>query len=212
MTELIELSELWTGARIVGGLESTLRQRDVLITIQRELLRLCGGKRWTEAEERFEGQPSDMTLKDLAAEISKSPAEGRIGPELLKRRVELAQMELDERIVAFATLLKKYLVAGANPRDLAEAELWFAEFALRFCSSPESLRRWAQERFAGTLTYQVQAPAITRAARFFVLAASSSTHSNLYKRCRCTEHGLGHEVDIFNRRASPSIRGVGTRS
>jgi len=171
VTELIELSELWTGARIVGGLESTLRQRDVLIAIQRELLRLCGGKRWTEAEERFEGQPSDMTLRDLAEEISKNPIEGRIGSELLKRSSEFAHMELDERIIAFATLLKKYLVAGAKRRDLAEAELWFAEFALRFCSSPESLRRWAQKRFAETLTYQVQAPAITRAARFFVLSS-----------------------------------------
>ncbi len=172
ITDLIQLCELWTGARVVGGLGSTLRQRDVLKRIQLELVFLAGGKRWADAEVRLENDEF-RSLPQLAQEISHIATEGRIGSELFKRRVELAKMEVAERKVVFGSLLNRYLVPGDAAHPLTENEIWFAEFALRFCSWPAGIREWSDARYQDALRWLLRSPAIARAARFFVVVTDS---------------------------------------
>jgi hypothetical protein len=170
--ELIRLCELWASARVVGGLASTMRQRDVLKKTQLELVRLAGGKRWADAETRLEND-AFRSLPQLAEEISNSPAEARIGSELLKTYPGLANMKLEDKTLAFGRLLKRYLVPGDARQPLTESETWFAEFALRFCSWPAGIREWSDTRFQDALTWLLRSPAIARAARFFVVATDS---------------------------------------
>lgn len=50
---------------------------------------------------------------------------------------------------------------------------WFAEFALRLCSRPETLQTWADKRYELGLEKMLAHPTLVRAARYIALTASS---------------------------------------
>ncbi len=171
LLRLLKLFKLWAGARVAGSLTASMRQRDVLCAIVREIVGCLAGTRWTRTETRLgAGEKASIgVLRLLAAEISRDHEDAGWADELADSAATLAQHSIPHRVDCIASLMRQHWHTG-------EAS-WVAEFALRLSSRPDSLPEWAGslDKYYEGLDRLLGDPRLVRIARFAVLAVSAQS-------------------------------------
>lgn len=187
LINLIRLSEIWTRAHLSGEPISTIRQRDVLFEITRQICRTIAGQQWYEAELKFKNR--QCNISELA----------RIGSNdmglisfLLNHHTQLAEAPIEQRIRQFAAQAVQCLnitsvpprktvinekVIRLRPVQSADNAVWLCELALRLASEPATVQVWAGNGFKDGIVKLQSTPKLARAARFLIIATNQ--HSGL---------------------------------
>ncbi|HKX46485.1 MAG TPA: hypothetical protein VJP77_07265 [Planctomycetota bacterium] len=195
VARLMNLSQLWTGARLSGDPISGARRWTVIRAITAHLLALICGHEWKSAESRLKDEQGLKKLRDL---ISRDVREQGLGAVLERDYRELAAQSLVQRVEYLALRSERYGVtqppaasndakewstdSGSNAmrhrHDLSpEHSAWLSEFALRMASDPSTLSTWAGEHADASIKKLLDTPTLARAARFLVLAVDQQRRS-----------------------------------
>jgi hypothetical protein len=171
----VELARLWGTANSSGDPVSLRNQRVVLRAIAQHVLGLIGGEAWANAEQELAaGRDPDMTK--LKQAVVKVHANGRIADVLAAETVDLAVAARDARISRLTELATRQGLLPPGPPGKAEPgdSRWLVELALRLASSPKDVASWAGLQLRPGAVSLLAMPALARAARFIVLATTSS--------------------------------------
>lgn len=189
--ELIQIIELWAGARMTGNLFSLVMRRDVLLALVREIFRLVAGDRWAEVEALY-GRGTGTTVQPVTG-LLKKREESDLAAELSAMAPDLAQATPRERTQRLAALATRHLYlrapvgGGDSPGETTESRiLWLSEFALRLASCSRDTVKWAGNKLYQAISDLLEAPGLARVARFLVLAVAreggtSAFGSDLYE-------------------------------
>jgi hypothetical protein len=154
--QLVRLAHMWGNARLPGNLMSGLRQRTVLRALVAHMFAVLAGANWGESADKLQADG----LAELGRTISRRHQS--LGNALSAEVPLLARNTNDKRVSRFARVVGLHV--GST------IELWIAEFALRLASQPMDLERWAGGAFEEAVQKVLDWQALTRAARFLVLA------------------------------------------
>lgn len=180
----LDVAALWRAGRPSGNFLSTTNQRIVLRAIVQHIMLIVGGERWAKAEHAAaEGQ--DPGLANLKRAVSRRQEELGIAAALALETSTLSEAPLITRVNRLAELAKSFRVVptDAPTGSVTRDPIWLAELALRLSSDPGAVGPWSGKYRTLGITRLVEAPTITRAARFLVLA----TDRHLQSRTRPNE-------------------------
>lgn len=186
LAELIDLYCLWNNSRIVG---SVFSKKDLQTVLDGILLKICcliGDSAWKNLELNYCRNPNDVYAKEslIKAISSKSYIQSGL------KRLNVFDRSSEELVEDLAEIFKSEVKPEHIRRNLntglARAIIkvlrqdWFAEFALRLCSHPETLKEWAlsDEKYKIGLKKLLSTPSLTRAARFIALNVGHDAMSN----------------------------------
>lgn len=175
LSELIDLYSLWTNSASVGNV---FKKADLTVISDGFLLEIVSladdASGWRKAEtqytaDRFAG--FNNLRRAVSPKISMTDALVRCCNEFIG-----SPEDWTDRLVS--------VLGGEVPSEMVRTQkpgrvlymrpvkpVWFAEFALRLCSRPDTLRKWAAERYELGLKKMLERPTLVRAARFVVLTA-----------------------------------------
>lgn len=188
---LINLAVLWSNARLPGDPISSLRQRDVLREVSRQVFRIIGGEKWYEAENLY--QDRKYKLLDLKKKISRRSNENGLALFLAKNYASLANATSRNRISQLASVAVKFLhlnsvppertivskrVIRKRPVKSAENPCWLCELALRLACAPATTETWAGDGLRDSIEHLLHEPTLARAARFLVIAIDQQLGSS----------------------------------
>ena len=165
----IKTAELWTRARLSGGILSNYGRHKIVQALDNEISRIFCGERWAAAEGRFmaSGIPR-LDYDTLSNEFSRHPSEIGTGRMLLNASINSPQAICENPIRNFMSL-------GVRWQLLEPESEWIAELTLRLASFPASVRPWAGQNLATGIEQLLNRPLLMRAARLVVLV----THRTL---------------------------------
>jgi len=189
--KLISLSGIWANARLPGDPISSIRQRDILREVTRQVLRIIGGKNWYEAENSYKDRK--CKLIDLKRKISRRRNEKDLVLFLAKNYVSLATLSSTNRISQLASVAVKSLhlkfvppertvvgkmVIRKRPVKSADNPCWLCELALRLACAPATTEIWAGDGLQDGIRL-LHKPTLARAARFLVIAVDQQLGSSI---------------------------------
>lgn len=176
LSELIDLYSLWTSSATHGN---PLRKADLTVISNgflSEIVSLAdNASGWRRAEtqylaNRFAGYSSLMRAVSPRPSVNDALSECRSAEcnagceEWADKLVSVLGNEVPSETMKIQKIGKMAHTRPVKP-------IWFAEFALRLCSRPDTLRKWAAERYELGLRKMLEHPTLVRAARFVVLSA-----------------------------------------
>jgi hypothetical protein len=180
---LADLTGTWSRARLVGDPFSAYRQRDVQLALARHLFAGLGGGAWKTSELEFE-RKHDLTL--LARAVSSTAGNALLERSLLDNIPSLCNQPLMQRVRFLSQLITQTfrLPVPMGPpirfhdgsrllkpdRENPKHPDAVAELALRLASGAQPTRPSTDTKVIEGLKYLLQYPAVSRAARFMVLA------------------------------------------
>jgi hypothetical protein len=188
---LISLAVLWSNARLPGDLISSLRQRDVLHEVTRQVFRIIGGEKWYEAECSY--QDRKCKLLDLKKKISRRSNEKDLALFLAKNYASFANTTNRKRISQLASMAVKSLhlnsippertvvskrVIRKRPVKSAENASWLCQLAVRLACAPATTETWAGDALRAGIERLLHEPTLARAARFLVIAIDQQVGSS----------------------------------
>lgn len=177
LRNLINLFSLWTVSTSVG---SAFRKSDINIVsnaLLLEIVSLIGDTHdWEKAEIQYNSGKvgSDYYLQKA---VSSKPSLVERLSQICKYQfynsaedwVEKLVQILGDEIPEQKTKVNK--TGGISLIKLTKQE-WFAEFALRLCSRPETLPKWADKKYELGLEKMLAYPVLVKAARFMILTVN----------------------------------------
>ncbi|MGB7220089.1 MAG: hypothetical protein WBD07_14925 [Vicinamibacterales bacterium] len=183
VTVLVNLIGTWSRARLVGDPFSSYRQRDVRLGLTRHLFAGFGGGVWKTSELEFERKHD---LERLARAVSPTSGNAQLARSLFDNLPSLCNQSQMQRVRFLAQLTKETLrlpvPMGAAMRlpdgsRLVKADREnpkhpdsVSELALRLASAAGPQPASTDTKVTEGLKYLLQYPALSRAARFMVLA------------------------------------------
>ncbi len=180
---LLSLIELWSNARLPGDGISSLKQRDILLEVTRQIFIILGGKKWYEAESSVRDR--EINLFELTGKIASSSHQKGFAFYLAENYKTLAKTTHKERIKKFSKHAIKFLhlksvppkrtiinkkIIRKRPVQSADNPFWLSELALRLACDPSGVEAWAGEGLRYGLERLRNNPTLARAARFLVIA------------------------------------------
>jgi hypothetical protein len=161
----LELSGLWTSARLPGDPFARHARDNVLRAFAASISSVIGGGRWAAGEQRIAsgGQPA---LVELAKAIGVTAYEGIIAGDVKRRAPDFVSLPLDARVRECASYLRRI---APNLRSDVPRE-WHAEFMLRLASTPGQALAWAGQWSYVGIDMALQHAMMLRVARYIVLA------------------------------------------
>ena len=171
--DVLEVANLWGGARLTGDVLALNRQRDVVSSLVREVFCLLCGDKWESVEDN---SANDLQKAfSLRSALSKYSGEAEVG-KLVTRDVEsLSLANCVYRVQHLAGLTEQYRLLSAVvhetslPQNISTTK-WCSELALRLASNPAQVIAWAGHHLNFGLDCLMQNPVLARLARFVVLA------------------------------------------
>lgn len=186
--DLIRCCSVWGNARLSGNLLSSLRQRDIMLALIRQIFLILGGKNWERAETSAEGED---WLQKLKFEVSRRNEEVGLGAALSRDYAALSAVSCHDRVSKLSVLAAKYLslppsnsvrigsdLIRRRPERNPEDTNWLCELALRLSSSPADVPAWAGQNLRAGIMRLLEKPTISRAARFLVIATDCHSHKD----------------------------------
>jgi len=170
----LAFARLWSDAKLSGDLFSSTRQRDVLLALAQQNVRLVCGERWTKAELGV-GVTNDRQ-NELQRAVPGRHDDPTIGETLAREHSNLGTATSAERVSMLSELCRKYLVGTTSHGSDTE---WLTELSLRIASDPARVEAWAGNKLKTGLTWLLELPAVLRAARFLVIAIDRNLHSRV---------------------------------
>ncbi len=180
LSELLRLYIVWATSVSVG---SVLRKTDINIVSNGLLLEIISliddGFGWRKAEVQFcAGKNTDSFY--LRKAVSSNPS---LLEKLAKFCAAPRFFSADEWVDNLVSVLgdevpeerTKVQRIGKISHIKITRRDWFAEFALRLCSSPETLPTWADKRYELGLEKMLAHPTLVRAARYIVVTVNRKT-------------------------------------
>jgi hypothetical protein len=183
--KLVNILDLWTGARLTGNLLSIMR-REILLTILREIFHLICGERWTKIELVLSQENGEQVLQVTKNTLSNKPEEVSLAAKLHGEIDELRISSPAERAERLAHLAERFLRLPSDPGDVTDGPTkltWMAKFVLRLASCSRSITDWAGNNLPSAILHLLEIPGLARSARFMVLMlACEREHSSLSSR------------------------------
>jgi hypothetical protein len=148
-----------------------------------EVQRVLGGARWHDIDRRMSRDCSGALLQQAKGLVSDKPHERGLAAALLLELDELEIVSPRHRVQRLSALAESFLhISSQLGRSAHHAggltRLWLAELALRIASSPEKSAKWAGANLEMGLSAILDAPALSRAARFLTLAIDCRSRQN----------------------------------
>jgi hypothetical protein len=181
-SQLLNVMELWSSARVTGDPISRNRKRQILCSLENQLSRVLCGDIWARLERGPLNTPEHFL--DIKNAVSSSVRHLGIGTSLLAKRAELPQFGTRDVYQYLNGLATTYLdlPALSIARDHGiSRQAWIVEFAYRLVSEPEHIREWAQLDFLTGLHYVLRNPVLCRMARLANLLHAAASEVNAYK-------------------------------
>jgi len=172
--QCLGVAELWSSARLPGGIISAQRRSVVLRALAARIASVIGGPTWSDAEASFTSGTTG--IEDLKRAVSTRGNELAVGAKLFLERERLANAPSVARIEAITSLAERFRLV-ALPSSTGFDTKWLAEFALRIASNPTTVGAWASDRTNAAINSLMEAPTLARAARFLVLAVTHELRS-----------------------------------
>ncbi len=166
LPKIWEDAELWSAAKLSGNVFGMARLREVLLAIQKHVIRTLCGNDWLRTEVAYcQGTSSEAHL--LRA-IWVANYEAEIAERLRRSYPELNVFDRAARVHEMVKIAK--FLEGPDSQIHDTAFEWLAEFALRVASDPTEVKTWAGNRLEEGIGYLLRFPTYMRAARCMVIA------------------------------------------
>ena len=192
---VVEISGLWSQARLPGNLVAAFRRQKVMDALVSELFRLLCGENWARAEEEaVSGGRDPRFLETLSSAISRNPVEADAGVALLRNAETMAHQVCSRRVDYLCSVAIRYGLLPESIRRITTIQPWsagvvtpnwLAELALRLASDPAGAEQWAGAELRTGISRLMESPSLPRAARLAVIATElyaspGSPTGNLY--------------------------------
>ena len=164
----------WEMANISGNIISLTRRRQIVRAMNNNLIRNIVGSKWINYEcLRLEEKMSD---KDLLSCVSANPEFTGFKIRLGSIARVLQTASNTTRIDRIAQITKLYLWRNEDEGDVR----WIVEYALRLCSNPGSLNKWAANKHKDGLNKLIRRPDFVKGIRYFTTEINlNNSNSNL---------------------------------
>lgn len=180
---LVEVLDLWTGARLTGNLFSMALRRNVLSILLRKIFSLICGERWAEVEHSLSKRDREDILQVIKHVFRNKPEEITLATKFLDEAGDLAKVRPVTRAERFAHLASRLLHLSVGSVNLADGPanlIWLSKFVLRLASCSRSIVDWTGGNIYGAISRLLEIPSLARSARFMVLMlACEREHSPL---------------------------------
>lgn len=176
LSELIDLYCLWVNSPSIGNV---FRKTDLTVIANGFLLEIVSlvddAYGWRRSETQY---LADRNVGYNSLRKAVSPKHSLVDKlsDSCSGCINIASEEWIDKLVSvlgneIPTETIKIQKTGKIAHMRAVKPDWFAEFALRLCSRPDTLRKWAAEKYELGLKKMLERPTLVRAARFVVLTA-----------------------------------------
>ncbi len=177
---VVEISGLWSRARLPGNVIAAFRRQKVMDALACELFRLLCGENWARAEEEAASGGRDArVLETLASAVSKNPTESGAGAVLLRDAKTMSLQDCSHRVDHLCSVAMEYRLVPESFRRTMTIQPgsagvvtagWLVELALRLASDPGGTGQWAGPQLRSGLNHLMDSPPLPRAARLAVIA------------------------------------------
>jgi hypothetical protein len=176
IADLLDLMQLWEGARTTGDPISQNKKRRVLDALENQLMGLLCGDSWARLERDLHNSPD--RLFEIRNAITSNLRLAGIGKSLMEKATELRQFSSAEICRYLGDLTRTYLdlPAFTVPGDrVARDQDWIVDFAYQLVSEPGQVREWVKADLSLGLHYLLRNHTLLRMARFAALLRSQSS-------------------------------------
>ncbi len=165
LTQAWQDAELWNAAKVSGGVFSLTRQREVLATIQRFILKSLCGHEWIREEDAYYEGTAEISFLQRA--VWEKNHESEIAQRLKQQLADMNLADISSCIREMEWTVRFLENLNSSSHDpLVE---WFAEFALRVASDPAEVKSWSDGMLQVGIDYLIRFPTFLRAARFLAV-------------------------------------------
>jgi hypothetical protein len=165
----MQFAAMWARASLPGDPFAQILRASVLRSFAIATCSVIGGPRWAANERRIED--GDRTpLRQLAEVLGDNPYQASLVTEVRRKAAEFPELFIDERIEAFARIIRRIDPTARPPVDWN----WMSEFLLRLASSPNVALTWGRGNTRAGIDLSMRSPMMLRAARYIVLAMTFS--------------------------------------
>lgn len=180
LLELLGLYITWAASVSAG---SVIRKTDINVVLNGLLLEIVSlvddGFIWRKAEVLFCADKNKDSLYLHKAVSSKPSLTAKLAGIFAEPRFLSADVWVDNLVFALGDEVPeertKIQKVGRMSHIKVTSRNWFAEFALRLCSHPETLQTWADKRYELGLAKMLAHPTLVRAARYIILTTNRKT-------------------------------------
>ena len=189
---LLRLAVLWANSRLPGDPLSSLRQRDVLREVIRQVFLILVGKNWYKAEILVKSGNSGFF--ELKRKVTRQHEEAGLATIISQRCASLANVTCEQRVSQLSSLAVKFLTLQLVPPERivvsskcirrryvchADNPSWLCELALRLASDPAKAVTWAEDGLCDGVERLLKQRTLARVARFLVLAIDRQLNSRV---------------------------------
>ena len=171
ISQLLNVLELWSSARVTGDPISRLRREYIVITLRNQLISMLCGSQWRRLEAELAKQPS--RIFDFQHLVATGVRYVQLWRDLIKRHNDFKNLSVREVCELLYYLTRSHLdlpiFSLAQEHGVSKQE-WIVQFAFNLMNSPETVRDWSQADFMAGLHYVLRHLIILRMARFAVLS------------------------------------------
>jgi len=164
----MELSRLWTAARLPGNAFARYARNEVLRSFSISICSVICGPRWSAGERLLQAQ-GKTALVELGKALNETAYQGLVASDVKRRAPGFVQLSLDERVGEFARYVRK-IAPVVRPAISPES---LSGFLLRLASSPGQTTRWGGPLARVGIDVAIQQPMMLRVARYLVLVVHS---------------------------------------
>jgi hypothetical protein len=179
----VDLSELWSSARLPGNAAARIARDIVLRAFAVSVASVIGGRDWAACEHAIataEAPEQEARAWEASALVVAGNADERTATAEITRLVrEGGRQSVDDRSDQFAKHLRRVIPNLRFGFDHA----WAARLLLRLASSPAEARAWAGDSCALALQFVLSHPSVLRAARFYVLGVHVQAGGRASRGC-----------------------------
>ncbi len=196
VAELVQLYELWLGARTTGSTVAEWAQRKVLQALLTQIFKVICDTSWTAAETSFVANPSSYNaIQNFSRAVCGASPLAQSLASFCQRTAELTPECRAEQMASIMNNLippiespdsQSIRTAGGVRLIKSKRASWQLQFALRLASAPETVQSWSGNWYEVGLGGLLDNKVLARAARFLVMAthhregAQHPAHTSLY--------------------------------
>lgn len=186
---LIDLYGLWANSRSVGSPLSKRHVQFVLDAVIHKMMCVICEKKWRTAEESYsqsleatnstyflaKSVSHKRTIQVELVNLSHLSLPNVTTEQIVKKLTRIFEFEVrPEKIVKQSKVKSVRAIIKTLNQD------WFAEFALRLCSHPETIKDWVEtdEKYEVGIKKMLENPSLLSAARFIALEIRNKFQRN----------------------------------